>query len=679
MSCRRQQTRLFSAVDGTLSLDERFALDAHLETCARCRELAHSLDGLDAGLAALPEPPLEHLDLDAQVRAIRERGGSRARPVASVLRWRVAAAAALIVGTTLGAILFARRASDEAGRALESKTDDARCTEMPAPRIDPDGEQPRDSSPELVVPTKLAPADRSPSAAPDERTATTRETGENTAIVAHEQGLAPAVSVAPASDEPATRDEPGARDDEELARRSAARQRLADALVATWSRARNEEREPLALAFADATRELAREGVPIQRVAADLADSTGFSGLAGDVDVARAALRYLGTSSARVGGGRFELRSLERALKSAELHEDAALALVDVGEAGAELVARECTGDADPAPLFMRLAARRDRDAALTLERIVRELARRVRGPREPAARRASLAARGSEAAHLLALHPSAGVESLLRLARDGSLTLDELGALLALAPEGRARLDELLRASRPQLDPRATLQAIATLRPPAGVEWLCARALDARGEAQDALAVLADYGDSRSLQALLRLSRSGRLASDTIETALDRALERGPESAAQLAREFGERRDRVGLAQLFDELARAPRAEHVSALLEIARAELLPDVERRAALELATEFGEASDCVALAELFRALPARERELRAATIVALHQLGGRAGLERVFTREADSRVTRLATLLEAPGATTRLSNTLFRVARELDAAADTFLP
>ena len=79
-----------------------------------------------------------------------------------------------------------------------------------------------------------------------------------------------------------------------------------------------------------------------------------------------------------------------------------------------------------------------------------------------------------------------------------------------------------------------ATLQAIATLRPPAGVEWLCARALDARGEAQDALAVLlmqqqgikaSDTGAEsykKQIVAALSAGRSGNIggAADAFEFA---------------------------------------------------------------------------------------------------------------------------------------------------------------
>lgn len=676
MSCRRQRARLFAAVDGALTLDERFELDAHLESCARCRELARALDVLDSGFAALSQPPIEHLDLETQLRAIHERGAARARPLARPRTLRVAAAAALVVGTALGALWLARRGGEATGRAVEPRTaDDASCMTTDAPA----GASPAEPSvaatdrPERG--TRAAPAESMASSIPARRDdAAARDAGARELAPPNTPDASAAASSAAV--EAGSRDEPDARSIEELARRSAARQRLAEVLVATWTRTKDAERDALSLAFADATRELAREGIPIARVAADLADSTGSTGPTegDDLDVARAALRYLGTQA-----GRVELRSVERALKRPELHDAAALALVDLGEAGAELVARECTTDADPTPLFARLSARGDRDAAASLERCVRELASRARSPRESTARRALLAARADEAARMLARHAGAGVESLLRLARDGSLAIEDLGALLALAPGGRERIDELLRAPKPQLDPRVTLQAVASLRPPAGVDWLYARALETRNEQAAALGVLADYGDGASLRALLRLKASGRVESTRIEAALDQALERGPDSAAELARELAERRDRVGLAQLFDELARAPRAAHVRALLEIARAELLPDVERRAALELATEFGSAGDCVALAELFRALPPRERELRAATIVALHRLGGRAALERVFAREAEARVTRLVTLLEAPGASTRLSNTLFRVARELDAAADTLLP
>ena len=76
--CTRARRAIPLALDGELALSERFRLDAHLERCSRCRALWEEQETLEQALADLPEAPLDRLDLDVQVAAVRA-GIERAR------------------------------------------------------------------------------------------------------------------------------------------------------------------------------------------------------------------------------------------------------------------------------------------------------------------------------------------------------------------------------------------------------------------------------------------------------------------------------------------------------------------------------------------------------------------------------------------------------------------------
>jgi hypothetical protein len=85
---------LADLVDGTLDEETLAEVQAHLRTCASCREdLAYAT----AGRAAARSLPQESPPADLHERIVREAGGGRGRAAPAWYRWAGAAAAAAVV------------------------------------------------------------------------------------------------------------------------------------------------------------------------------------------------------------------------------------------------------------------------------------------------------------------------------------------------------------------------------------------------------------------------------------------------------------------------------------------------------------------------------------------------------------------------------------------------------
>ncbi|MEM7306832.1 MAG: zf-HC2 domain-containing protein [Planctomycetota bacterium] len=116
--CARARRWMLQAVDGELRLQDRFRLDAHVEKCPACRAALAEAERIEEALLELPEPPLEHVDVEAAVRAVRARiDAPEATPETSVPtppKRRVggwAAAAALMAAAGAGWLLGGRGGS----------------------------------------------------------------------------------------------------------------------------------------------------------------------------------------------------------------------------------------------------------------------------------------------------------------------------------------------------------------------------------------------------------------------------------------------------------------------------------------------------------------------------------------------------------------------------------------
>jgi anti-sigma factor RsiW len=123
MRCREVQDELGRFAAGELTAPERATIEAHLGSCAACRESLARLRRLEALLAAAPAPPLPEGFAARVVARAKERQAAtgrragRPRPPRSAwdrLRFTATTAAALAAGLLLG--LFMGRATWEPAR-----------------------------------------------------------------------------------------------------------------------------------------------------------------------------------------------------------------------------------------------------------------------------------------------------------------------------------------------------------------------------------------------------------------------------------------------------------------------------------------------------------------------------------------------------------------------------------
>lgn len=114
-ACWELDARLDEYVDGTLPLDERGALESHLEGCASCRETVQGLRGLQAEAAELPAELAPPRDLWPEIRetlatapAARAATGGWRPAQGGWRRWATLAAAAvlLVVASVSLTLLF---------------------------------------------------------------------------------------------------------------------------------------------------------------------------------------------------------------------------------------------------------------------------------------------------------------------------------------------------------------------------------------------------------------------------------------------------------------------------------------------------------------------------------------------------------------------------------------------
>jgi hypothetical protein len=119
------EDQLAAYVDGTLDPDERAVVDAHLATCARCREEVALARRASAALAGLRAPV--PVPADVGRRALDEaQGGRRTEPAPEHPRWYrwiggAAAVAAVILGV---AITVPSLVGDDPDRSAEMATAD---------------------------------------------------------------------------------------------------------------------------------------------------------------------------------------------------------------------------------------------------------------------------------------------------------------------------------------------------------------------------------------------------------------------------------------------------------------------------------------------------------------------------------------------------------------------------
>ncbi len=116
MSCREARELMLECLTGSVTPDQRRAVEGHLQTCAACRVQAHGVEETVALLRAVPEPHLSQAHWTEFMSALQHRLDRDASPVWSRFRrwvamprvaWRTAAAASALV-VLLGVSLVVR-------------------------------------------------------------------------------------------------------------------------------------------------------------------------------------------------------------------------------------------------------------------------------------------------------------------------------------------------------------------------------------------------------------------------------------------------------------------------------------------------------------------------------------------------------------------------------------------
>lgn len=679
MRCREARALLQRAADGELALEDRLALDAHVAECERCAPLARRLEELEHAFARFPEPPVDSLDLDAQVRAVRARIAGDARTertrrfTLSLDARRALVAAAVLALVAAGLVLFLRgaaaptppvvqeppRSPSVAPRDAVDAPKDARA-DVAAPELAHDGSSVQRARARRG---RCAARARAGTAARRRRGRRRRRSAPSNAPSAEPEPSTP-VAAAPNDAAPSSSVVETAPTPEELARIEATRARLAAVLVDAFAHAAP-DRAALKRAFALATAELAREPWPLARLAEGLA-------LGGDEPTARAALRYVG-----LFGDAGSARTLARAAERPAFTADAALALADLDEPALEPLSELVRDPGQRERVLDRLAARRDDAGTRTLEALTR---RSVRGESAlPSVHDEDARRLRARCVFALARSGPAALTSLLRLGTDGVVSTSDALAAARTVEDAPATLAALLHAGARGLDPRLTIAAVRDLRPAGGVEWLDERAKGSRELREDALDALGAFDDVDAALALLRWHASGRLSDARTSALFDGVLLRRPETGAELARALTTRRDRAALHELDELLVQHPDTADVPALIELAGTDLLVRGDRRTALQLVAELGDADARPRLEALWTRLEETERELRAACLIALHRFGGRDAVLALFPNAPQRALDRLIAVCDDAEERARPTTTMFRVLQELDALGSRTTP
>jgi len=128
MVCRNVKSRLNRYIDGELSPEENSRVEQHVGECESCREALAGLRAVAAALAETPAPPDVPNGFAERLLA-RVHRRTKPRPVVLQL-WqsfspamRVAAAAVLMLGVGLGALMARSLSIDEPTPASLAATD----------------------------------------------------------------------------------------------------------------------------------------------------------------------------------------------------------------------------------------------------------------------------------------------------------------------------------------------------------------------------------------------------------------------------------------------------------------------------------------------------------------------------------------------------------------------------
>jgi len=597
--CRRMRERALRELDRELNIDEALELDAHLAECDACREFVRSAQSLEGLLQSLGEPPVEQLDIERNVLAIRERIAS---PTAVERRrssrvWPIALAVAASVA--LLAWRFGVRSE-----GADAPQDDSSRREVAATVETVRDDVAHDAGPvdEVVAPSS-----------------------EQIEALDAPASQVAAASVVPeessdASVPGAARSAPSFDAERHEAARTALREVFVSAAAQLPALATTEQ----ASRFADQVDALASQGGlsawPLPRLAATLLDDASPG-------VARAAIRYVGLRGDRLSAAELERRAAEDL--------EALLARVDRLDGDSVAVRAACLDPERSEFVLERLAAC---DEPTRLRVLRGALEARPEGElRERLLDR------------LVQNEPFA-VDALARLAFDGWISPAETTRAfhrISLHPESFIAL-----ATRPGERLEAWIDLAAFLRVEPLLPWLEALARQPRTR-EVAVAAVARVGGCASLDALLRLIDAGVAPVESFDLALDLVLDRDARGLRDWVEASVATKDARVASRLLDALAGSRKPPAALGLLSIAVGDNVALEERELALDALGDLAAQLDPEVAAEaideltrLFRTLETRERRLAAACVISIQRLGGAAAVDRLLAgapRRASQRV------------------------------------
>ncbi len=643
MKCRDARRALERRIDERLALEVGFELDAHLERCAACRERLQRGDALGEALARMPEPPLERIDVEHSVSAIRARveaargaAAPASRRRAPLVTWAAVAAAASLAL----ALVWSERGSDSSQNGAGG----------PSPAVA--GQALENDATGVASATGVA-----TSSATDAPTNTTTP-----APVRSPSDPGAVTSGATATETTAPRN-PNPVDAQRLGRaRGEVRGRLLAAAEGLGPSPRLEDLTAFVRRFDESTADLRSEDWPVLRlVEGALHDD--------DANIAVLAARYLGRR-----GDRATWPRLENALEREDLQFVVVDAFADAGEAGFDGLASALRRpDLREAALLALSDAGSEAAARCIADQLARERAaagevalleapsRNAESQETPAPR----APAQSDLLEALVGFDDHAVGVLLALGEDGALPFEELlGALerMPAAPEWLAdALDEAPRARDPEMLVRCATQ----LQPEAAAEWLLDHARDRRHAAL-VRSELPRVAGEAGVAALIVLAEDQRTSSDTLDALVGQSLEFDAERFATHAEQLPVLHQ-VVLAELLIG-AEDPLAVH--GLRVLAQGVQMPEELRRDVLLAIGEVGDETDVELLLALFADLREHERLLAASGLVALHALGGDPAVQRALEGAEERDLRNLLGLLRRRKAGSGTTSSIYKLARGL---------
>jgi hypothetical protein len=281
--------------------------------------------------------------------------------------------------------------------------------------------------------------------------------------------------------------------------------------------------------------------------------------------------------------------------------------------------------------------------------------------------------ARKSEAAAALVDSGPSGRDMLVGTMRDEELRAFVLDELTARDPQEAVYvLVKSTRTGSQPLDVRIALEWVVQRGLTPATPWVEDLVRERGDDATADLAVraLVSLGSPEALLALLRL-REGPARQEAIDAAIARLLASFEDSAATLARELIASRRGRELRALHDALLAVPSPSIVPALIVLASSSQLSLADRRFVILLAAEQANSEHVAALIDLFRRLDRRDRSLKAAALVAIHALGGRAATADAMSDLPRGTRERALSVLDGVGASLRPETTLLQLSRELE--------